>query len=108
MKWNHKIFTHGEARRRRAFLFFPKTIENQTRWFEFATWQENFRVSICDTMRGKYKSSNGYWEEIRWLENSVGGPPNPRPTPKPPPQQIEKKSKKPLKRKYGNENDLHL
>jgi len=43
----------GTTRRRKGFLFFPKTINNIERWLEFAVWKEEFKV---------YN-----WQPIRWI-----------------------------------------
>jgi hypothetical protein len=43
---------------RTGFLFFPKTIGHQLRWFETAKWKEEFRVSLGDT----------WWEPIEWID----------------------------------------
>lgn len=41
MRWTKpKPPTEGECRLRRAFLWFPKTIDRETRWLERATWTE--------------------------------------------------------------------
>jgi hypothetical protein len=44
----------GETRHKRRFLFFPKTLSGETRWFEFATWREEYQAkfeasSVCGT-----------------------------------------------------------
>jgi hypothetical protein len=42
MEWNTKIIREGwelnKIRRRKAFLFFPKTIGTKTKWLQFAEW----------------------------------------------------------------------
>ena len=41
-------------RKRKKFLFFPKTIDNEKRWLEVAEWEE-------------YWHNNTSWEYMRWI-----------------------------------------
>ena len=50
----------GDLRDREGFLFFPKTINRQTRWLERASWTEKFVDSTC------YTDGTAYWIPIRW------------------------------------------
>jgi hypothetical protein len=38
MRW--RLPTPGDLRVKRGFLFFPKWINGEWRWFEFAAWEE--------------------------------------------------------------------
>jgi hypothetical protein len=43
MRWKEKPrFNNGDRRLRTAFLFFPKTINGETRWLETASWIEKY------------------------------------------------------------------
>lgn len=55
MKWKNPRV--GEVRIKSGFLLFPKTLENITRWLEFATWEE---------MYDGWSSKD--WGAIRWLD----------------------------------------
>ena len=64
MQWNsrpkERAPSPGDFRDRGAFLFFPKTINGQTRWLEFATWTEKFVDATYCT------DGTVYWLPIRW------------------------------------------
>jgi hypothetical protein len=54
MRWDSSPSPqHGDIRIRKEFLWIPKTINDKTRWLEYAEWEEQF-----------YK---GYWFEMEWL-----------------------------------------
>lgn len=53
MKFHHPNPQEGERRVRRAFLWWPRTIGNETRWLERAAWVE------------EWDREDG-WEAIRW------------------------------------------
>ena len=40
-------------RTKRGFLLFPRYIDGEWRWLEFATWQEKY---------------DGVWESYKWIE----------------------------------------
>ena len=41
-----------------GFLFFPKTINGETRWLEYANWMQHFT----------YHYQNGFsWDDIAWV-----------------------------------------
>jgi len=44
----------GDTRFRKAFLFFPKTIYSERRWWEVAEWEEQL-------------DSDFQWFPIRWI-----------------------------------------
>ena len=85
MKWFHKLFWHGDLRRRSGFLLFPKTIGNETRWLQWAVWQEVYNVGMFNLSIGNLKTHEGWWESTKWLEKNTFGPPGPIPRPKGPP-----------------------
>ena len=49
----------GTIRIDSGFLFFPKSINNEVRWLEFATWEEKCVVT--------YSSSGVVWDDYQWL-----------------------------------------
>jgi len=70
MRWKYikkekKYPKEFEKRIRRIFLFFPKTIENETRWLEFSVIEESFYYgkSYIDPIDSYV---NGWWNPIRW------------------------------------------
>lgn len=55
----------GEVRIRRKFLFFPKTILEETRWLEFCTFTEMFVDLGGDYICEEWDMS--YWEPICFI-----------------------------------------
>lgn len=45
---------------RSGFLYFPKTIKGETRWWEWATWQTEIRMTMA--------SGKAYRAAIRWID----------------------------------------
>ncbi len=67
MRINHKIPPEeGEHRKRSGFLYFPKTIDYQTRWLERASWDEIYTITCSD----EYTVHAG-WEGFFWLEDYI-------------------------------------
>ena len=62
MRWvrKNKKQYHGDTRIRSGFLFFPRTINNETRWLEQASWSE---MLIPSEMGGPL-----YWANLKWLD----------------------------------------
>ncbi len=52
MKWKRPC--HGNLRIKKKFLWFPKTIKQETRWFEVATWEQLYHY--------------GSWLNSRWID----------------------------------------
>lgn len=67
MRWvrKNKKRYHGDTRIKSGFLFFPKTIHNETRWLEHATWTERF------TSGSSWESC--FWYGLEWLDDSEKG-----------------------------------
>lgn len=64
MKWIPKPRPHDlDTRMKSGFLFFPKTIGEETRWFEFASWLEEYHVG--GNGRNEVRT---YWREKQWLK----------------------------------------
>ena len=58
MRWTDKRNKAGDVCERFGFLLFPKTIRYETRWLEWATWQEKY-----------YQGANHQgWMEERWID----------------------------------------
>ncbi len=55
MRWREP--RDGDTRVRRGFLLFPKTISGETRWLEWARWQERYEAS--------YES---WWMAVAWVD----------------------------------------
>jgi len=57
------MYKVGETyyRRRKTFLLFPKTIDNEKRWLEVAEWEEVWNG--CPFEGGQYSS----WDATKWL-----------------------------------------
>ena len=49
MKWlDRSLPNNGEKRTRKAFLFLPKKIGEETRWLEFAKWLEHYNIGVSN------------------------------------------------------------
>ena len=75
MRWNNALYSHGNIRRRTAFLWLPKRIGAVTRWLERATWEERF-VSLDEPsgipLRVLYpRWGYPYFVAVRWISNYV-------------------------------------
>jgi hypothetical protein len=61
MRWQQKKWKEGDTwyYNRKVFLFFPKTIGEETRWLEWAEWQEVWaETKSIDPIE---------WQPIKWL-----------------------------------------
>lgn len=65
-KWKDPNPYLGDIRIRKGFLFFPKKIDTETRWLEYARWVEE----LCEVRKpGTPKRPTRYvraWVPIRW------------------------------------------
>jgi hypothetical protein len=66
MRWKLKYPERGETRQKSAFLFFPKTINGERRWLEFATWLEVYG-ELDDDMPESLGWGGSYWEAKEWI-----------------------------------------
>lgn len=66
MKWTQP--KDGDERVRRGFLWFPLTIESETRWLEYAEWKEFWR----NGNRGD-GSWGPWWEPAHWTNKRGDG-----------------------------------
>ena len=70
MRWSSRQPKHGpvegDLRSRTAFLFFPKTIEGQTRWLEKASWTERYQWIWTTSFSGSYWYG---WVPISWTSH---------------------------------------
>jgi hypothetical protein len=64
MKWSERHEPEKDARRVNCrFLFFPKCVDGQWRWWEYAYWTESYHpgeASFAEWI-------SGYWEAKEWL-----------------------------------------
>lgn len=73
MRWGSrklKVVKTGDRVTKKSFLFFPKTINNQTRWLEFATYEQEFRKGGTENkVDGGWGSrwESSHWKDIRWV-----------------------------------------
>ena len=58
MKWDTPNQKDGDKRERRGFLFLPRTINEKTRWLEWAVWEERLIVSWGDW----------WWTDVQWKD----------------------------------------
>jgi hypothetical protein len=66
MKFKSKIYKEGTindgghwCKDCKGFLFFPKTINGETRWLEFSKWKKEYPIEDYD-----YAT----WESTKWLD----------------------------------------
>lgn len=52
---------HGDRRIKKRFLLFPKTIQNETRWMETASWEQYYK-----TYKNGYNLNMGVWVDYKW------------------------------------------
>jgi hypothetical protein len=57
MRWNTPQY--GAVRWKHRFLWFPLTIGDETRWLEFAEWEELLLQDYCGDLE---------WVKDRWLD----------------------------------------
>jgi len=57
MRWKRP--KEGQRRIKSQFLLFPKTIRGETRWLEFASWEEAFFVGM---------TGYSWWGEMKWID----------------------------------------
>lgn len=63
MRFKRKLYHTDDHRIRRRFLLFPYIIGTETRWLEFAEWEQRFIA------RNPYNLlSDGYWIDLKWLD----------------------------------------
>ncbi len=61
MRWNSP--EPFEKRVVRRFLFFPKSLNGETRWWEFAFIRQNYV-----TPRALGHLFNSHWEDLGWVD----------------------------------------
>jgi len=62
MRWITRNYKNNDTRLRTNFLWFPKTINEETRWLERATWAEYY-VVLPEQLR-----TGVYWKPLEWSE----------------------------------------
>jgi hypothetical protein len=60
MRWSVKKKYIGMTRIKSGFLLFPKCIEGEWRWLEFAVWRQKYISywTYCD------------WHNLEWVNNN--------------------------------------
>jgi len=70
MKFEHKPEApwpkDRTKRERRGFLWFPKRIGLETRWFEIASWEEEVVIWVSVFTKERL---NWTWRPTRWLDD---------------------------------------
>ena len=61
MRW-YKNQNYGALRVVSKFLFFPKQIGGETRWWEYATWEEKW------VKGGGPGACPDFWRKTRWID----------------------------------------
>lgn len=69
MRWTNEKPVEGTMRVISKFLFFPRTIQGETRWLERAGIRQIRRYHE-DDMRDAYSESFWYWEDERWVDSA--------------------------------------
>lgn len=72
MRYKHKTsqkWALGAKRTRSGFLFFPKTIENETRWLERAVWEQLAVHKHVQSNGSTYHY--GRWIDVGWLSSEA-------------------------------------
>jgi len=66
MDMRSKFPPRGQKRVRRAFLLFPKTINHERRWLEWAEWEEE----IAYFVHGMSGQGGHSWDYVptKWLD----------------------------------------
>jgi hypothetical protein len=70
MRWIHKTTPKcGDIKFQSKFLFFPKRIGLETRWLEFAFWEEHYGAIVKrPDDKSKYMYTGIYkWRPTEWL-----------------------------------------
>ncbi len=66
MRWKRNKPKIGATKQKVKFLFFPLTLEGETRWLEFAKikfeYKESYTIDCIGVPHKKY-----YWGAIEWL-----------------------------------------
>lgn len=60
MRWKVKEYVKGDKRIITKFLFFPKLINEEARWLEFATFEQILTTESWELT---------VWEDLRWINN---------------------------------------
>ena len=63
MRIRHGQPIHGETRIRSGFLLLPKRIGRETRWLEFARWEQTYMFEAP----ALFWLGASHWQDTRWL-----------------------------------------
>jgi hypothetical protein len=67
MRWNEKKNIEGDRRYKYKFLFFPKTINGETRWWESTGYVQILKYHEDDAREGDGQDF-WYWEDLEWIK----------------------------------------
>ena len=67
MRWKESCPEIGETRIRSGFLLFPKTANCETRWLEWAEWEEEYALYPTTKIQG---GLYGKWQPSSWVERN--------------------------------------
>ena len=74
MRWFEKekkkkpIFSDMETRVVRKFLWFPKKIGKETRWLEFASYEQIYYKSYFDKDHNYHSMDRWYDLRLKWMD----------------------------------------
>lgn len=60
----------GDTRIKSGFLWFPKIINNEWRWREYATWEQKYICYAnfdCDNCGRIYSFPDYMWTDTKWI-----------------------------------------
>lgn len=72
MRWTSQYPEDAQIRIRHRFLFFPKTINEHTRWLEWATWSERYHCNTVESFKRLGFIFIPHWSDIQWVDKEVG------------------------------------
>lgn len=65
-KYKREQLRTGELRKKSRFLFWPKTIDEETRWLEWVTWYERWRVKPGYQLLEAHEEK---WFDYAWADD---------------------------------------
>jgi len=71
MRWHKKIRktpARGTERERSSFLFWPRTINGETRWLERATILQRYGPTFEEAATQRLKYFTVKWHDVTWID----------------------------------------
>lgn len=59
MRWQERMIEIGKLYKKEGFLWFPKCIDGDCRWLEYAKWEGEYVASFFEV----------YWTNTRWIDD---------------------------------------